>query len=166
MLDECIDYHVERLIKATNDLWREDNSICHKCHETHGKPLNCILCYCPRYNMGTECGGNFVILDNGIKDCSGCTIPHDPTFVKEYLKKMVCTMNRNSIRDNVIRIQGDKLAIMLGMKPGVKVPKDVIDMISRASLGDSITIGGNAYVVSASMKSLVEILTGKGAIEE
>jgi len=36
--------------------------------------------------MGIECGGDFVILDNGVKDCSNCNKPHDPLFVEEYLK--------------------------------------------------------------------------------
>ncbi len=26
--------------------------------------------------LGRECGGNFVYLDNGIKDCSNCLYPH------------------------------------------------------------------------------------------
>ena len=38
--------------------------------------FNCLFCYCPLYALGKECGGNFVILENGVKDCSGCTIPH------------------------------------------------------------------------------------------
>jgi Zn-finger protein len=36
--------------------------------------FNCLFCYCPLY--GKNCGGNFVILDTGIKDCSNCIIPH------------------------------------------------------------------------------------------
>ena len=24
----------------------------------------------------TFCGGNFTVLENGVKDCSGCTVPH------------------------------------------------------------------------------------------
>lgn len=38
--------------------------------------FNCLFCYCPRYPLGTTCGGNFVIAENGIKDCSGCNFPH------------------------------------------------------------------------------------------
>ena len=86
MTDKYIDYHVRRIVKATNDLWQEDDSICHKCHTTGNSPLNCLLCFCPRYDMGIECGGNFTIFENGVKDCSNCTIPHEPVFVEEYLK--------------------------------------------------------------------------------
>lgn len=38
--------------------------------------FNCLFCYCPLYALGKECGGNYRYLDNGIKDCSACTIPH------------------------------------------------------------------------------------------
>ena len=38
--------------------------------------FNCLFCYCPLYALGTNCGGNFKLLENGVKDCSSCTIPH------------------------------------------------------------------------------------------
>ena len=38
--------------------------------------FNCLFCYCPLYALGKECGGDFVFLKNGVKDCSGCTVPH------------------------------------------------------------------------------------------
>ena len=38
--------------------------------------FNCLFCYCPLYALGEKCGGNFTILDNGIKDCSHCLFPH------------------------------------------------------------------------------------------
>jgi Zn-finger protein len=41
--------------------------------------------------MGIECGGDFVILDNGVKDCTNCNRPHDPIFVEEYLKSKLRT---------------------------------------------------------------------------
>ena len=49
------------------------------CHSgVDSKNFNCLFCYCPLYALGKECGGNFTILENGVKDCSGCTIPHRP----------------------------------------------------------------------------------------
>ncbi len=42
------------------------------CHKLEN--MNCLFCYCPLYL--TDCGGNYNILSNGIKDCSDCTIPH------------------------------------------------------------------------------------------
>ena len=45
------------------------------CHEgIDGEKFNCKFCFCPLYF--TQCGGNFEILDNGVKDCSNCLIPH------------------------------------------------------------------------------------------
>ena len=47
---------------------------CHRTDDT--ERFSCQFCYCPLYLLGSECGGNFRILDNGIKDCSECLIPH------------------------------------------------------------------------------------------
>lgn len=48
------------------------------CHTTD-KPdeFNCLFCFCPLYFF-EECGGNFRLLESGIKDCSNCRIPHVP----------------------------------------------------------------------------------------
>ena len=47
------------------------------CHSgVEPESFNCLFCYCPLYALGTECGGNFKLLENGVKDCSNCTIPH------------------------------------------------------------------------------------------
>ena len=47
---------------------------CHKGADTEN--FNCLFCFCPLYALGDKCGGNFKYLDNGIKDCSDCRIPH------------------------------------------------------------------------------------------
>ena len=42
--------------------------------------FNCLFCYCPLYRL-ERCPGNPRYFEkNGrrIKDCSGCTFPHDP----------------------------------------------------------------------------------------
>ncbi len=47
------------------------------CHKTeHPEDFNCLFCYCPLYALGSHCGGNFRWLENGIKDCSRCLLPH------------------------------------------------------------------------------------------
>lgn len=47
------------------------------CHKTnHPKDFNCLFCYCPLYTLGEKCGGNFQYTENGIKDCTNCTLPH------------------------------------------------------------------------------------------
>lgn len=40
--------------------------------------FNCLFCYCPLYVLGDQCGGNFMYLSNGYKDCSACMYPHIP----------------------------------------------------------------------------------------
>lgn len=47
------------------------------CHSTSSgeECFSCLMCYCPLYNFD-NCGGSYKILENGIKDCSNCTIPH------------------------------------------------------------------------------------------
>ncbi len=47
------------------------------CHKTnYPEDFNCLFCYCPLYTLGSKCGGNFKYLENGVKDCSGCLLPH------------------------------------------------------------------------------------------
>ena len=46
-----------------------------------------MWCYCVLYNY--DCGGNFIILDNGLKDCSQCLLPHDENgydYIMSFLK--------------------------------------------------------------------------------
>lgn len=47
---------------------------CHPGADPEG--FNCLFCYCPLYALGEGCGGNFRYLENGIKDCSACLVPH------------------------------------------------------------------------------------------
>ncbi len=47
------------------------------CHETADpENFNCLFCYCPLYALGRACGGNCTFTKSGIKDCSGCLVPH------------------------------------------------------------------------------------------
>ena len=46
------------------------------CHSAQRKEdFSCLMCFCPLYNFA-DCGGNYKLLKNGIKDCSNCLIPH------------------------------------------------------------------------------------------
>ena len=48
------------------------------CHEIEDKgAFNCLFCYCPLYALGDGCGGDYIYLENGVKDCSPCRIPHE-----------------------------------------------------------------------------------------
>ena len=83
MLDKYMNLHIDRIIQATNNMYLEHRTICHKCHASHGD-MNCIFCYCILYE-DMDCGGNYTILDNGLKDCSLCLKPHEKDFVREKL---------------------------------------------------------------------------------
>lgn len=50
--------------------------------------FNCMFCYCPLYLLGDQCGGNFKYLDNGVKDCSECSIPHQKNNYDLIIKKL------------------------------------------------------------------------------
>ena len=47
------------------------NNLCefYPCHKFPHKDFNCLFCYCPLYLI-EDCGGNYDILDNNIKDKS------------------------------------------------------------------------------------------------
>ncbi len=59
---------------------------CHKGAE--GENFNCLFCYCPLYALGDACGGNFSYTEQGVKDCSGCLIPHKRENYEKVLAKM------------------------------------------------------------------------------
>jgi Zn-finger protein len=47
------------------------------CHQTSDPDdFNCLFCFCPLYASGEACGGHFKYTEKGVKDCSGCQIPH------------------------------------------------------------------------------------------
>lgn len=59
------------------------------CHKTADpENFSCLFCYCPLYALGENCGGNFWYTDQGIKDCSGCMIPHKPEKYEHIMDKM------------------------------------------------------------------------------
>ncbi len=59
---------------------------CHKCADQ--ETFNCLFCYCPLYALADRCGGNFTYTENGIKDCSGCLIPHRRENYELVIEKM------------------------------------------------------------------------------
>lgn len=66
------------------------------CHQGVEKnKFNCLFCYCPLYMLKNECGGDF-ILTNGVKDCSGCTKPHDENSYEYIMEKMNLVIERGS----------------------------------------------------------------------
>ena len=63
------------------------------CHKgVQEQDFNCLFCYCPLYCLGDRCGGSFAYLDNGIKDCSGCTKPHRRENYDKIMEKIAQVM--------------------------------------------------------------------------
>jgi len=62
------------------------------CHpEADRENFNCLFCYCPLYVLGERCGGQFTLLPNGMKNCTGCLFPHrreNYPAVMEKLRKL------------------------------------------------------------------------------
>lgn len=59
------------------------------CHQTeHPEHFNCLFCYCPLYTLGDQCGGYFRYIADGVKDCSGCMVPHAPGGYEYILSRM------------------------------------------------------------------------------
>ena len=59
------------------------------CHKgLNAEDFNCMFCYCPLYALGDKCGGNFTYTQTGIKDCSGCLIPHRRENYGKMMEKM------------------------------------------------------------------------------
>lgn len=57
------------------------------CHSDVGEEeFNCLFCYCPLYALREDCNGSFRYLENGVKDCSHCSIPHKRDGY-EYIRK-------------------------------------------------------------------------------
>lgn len=58
------------------------------CHETDSPDrFNCMFCYCPLYMLADRCGGDYVYLKDGTKDCSGCLLPHREDFEDTVVRK-------------------------------------------------------------------------------
>lgn len=66
------------------------------CHQgVEADQFNCLFCYCPLYMLGNQCGGNFKV-NHGIKDCSGCTKPHDEKSFEFVMSKITLVIEKGS----------------------------------------------------------------------
>jgi Zn-finger protein len=65
------------------------------CHQgIAAEEFNCLLCYCPLYLLGEECGGNFFYTPGGIKSCMNCTRPHDPKDWEQMMEMVKVVVER------------------------------------------------------------------------
>ena len=59
---------------------------CHKGADP--EDFNCLFCYCPLYAMGPDCGGNCRLTQSGVKDCTGCLVPHRRENYERIMEKL------------------------------------------------------------------------------
>ena len=71
---------------------------CHQCADP--KQFSCLFCYCPLYALGNQCGGNFTYTKEGIKDCSGCLIPHRRGNYGKIMEKMGAVIELAKRKEN------------------------------------------------------------------
>jgi len=70
---------MEKVVSVKNSFSFFRNYECENfpCHKTENdEKFNCLFCFCPLYHL-KDCGGNYSFVGEGIKDCSGCMLPHD-----------------------------------------------------------------------------------------
>ena len=48
---------------------------CHCIKPTQVDIFSCLFCFCPLYR-DINCGGNWTLTKDGVKDCSLCLLPH------------------------------------------------------------------------------------------
>lgn len=101
------------MAKSGNDAWNKKPEECaysffsHKeceffpCHKgVKLEDFNCLFCYCPLYTLGHDCGGNFRYLENGIKDCTNCIVPHGRgsySYIIKRFQKIVQAMQEREL---------------------------------------------------------------------
>ena len=88
--------------KKTEDSYAHfSNRVCRffPCHPgADENSFNCLFCYCPLYMLGEDCGGEFTYTKKGVKDCSGCLLPHledGYDYVTGRFSKIVETMRKD-----------------------------------------------------------------------
>ena len=71
---------------------------CHACKDP--ETFSCLFCYCPLYALADACGGNFTYTKEGIKDCSGCLIPHRRENYERIMEKMGAVIDLAKRKEN------------------------------------------------------------------
>lgn len=67
------------------------------CHQGAGEEFSCLFCYCPLYFAQGDCGGNWTLTPEGIKDCSNCLFPHRKGNYDAVIQKLTAVINKQNI---------------------------------------------------------------------
>ena len=72
-----IDNEPVETMKYSSSFFQNRNCEYFPCHEVADPDkFSCLFCFCPLYHM-EKCPGTPRTLSNGVKDCFGCTWPHE-----------------------------------------------------------------------------------------
>lgn len=73
--------------KADQTYFRNTDCAYFPCHKVGDDGFfNCLFCFCPLYWLD-DCGGNPADM-GGVKDCTGCTVPHSPGGYEHVIKRL------------------------------------------------------------------------------
>jgi len=74
------------------------------CHKgISEESFNCLFCYCPLYLSGRKCKGNYRYTKSGVKDCTGCTIPHAKNnygYMIERFRELIREMKETEAKES------------------------------------------------------------------
>ena len=99
---------------------------CHKTEDTDN--FNCLFCYCPLYGMGPDCGGHFRYTKKGVKDCTGCLVPHKRENYPLIMEKLRAR-NRSGQTDAALENHGD---------PGKKETPDISEILTTVNSAEPL----------------------------
>ena len=99
---------------------------CHKTEDTDN--FNCLFCYCPLYAMGPDCGGSFRYTKKGVKDCTGCLVPHKRENYPLIMEKLRAR-NRSGQTDAALENHGD---------PGKKETPDISEILTTVNSAEPL----------------------------
>lgn len=70
-------------------------------------------------------------------------------------------MSKDKFDDRVTRIQADRLCVALGMKKGTYIPREMIERMKDAKIGEKLTIAGTEVIVSPSLRGVAILVSQK-----
>ena len=96
--------------------------------------------------MGKDCGGNFLYLDNGVKDCSGCMVPHKRENFDYMMGKLMEFHKKMCIRDSSTALWSMEAGIISVKGPWImafSAPDSVISLFISAIV--DLTFSGSRF---------------------
>ena len=75
-------------MKHSHRFFRNTDCAYFPCHAVEDdSTFNCLFCYCPLYFLD-DCGGTPRRTDEGVKDCTPCTLPHGPDGYERVMARL------------------------------------------------------------------------------